>query len=53
VVGQVVRQESIRTEQGIARVEWDMSAFQSGVYFVQLENKGRLLRSEKLILHKP
>ncbi|MBM3410619.1 MAG: T9SS type A sorting domain-containing protein [Bacteroidetes bacterium] len=53
VVGQVVRQESIRTEQGIARVEWEMSAFPSGVYFVQLENKGRLLRTEKLILRKP
>jgi hypothetical protein len=53
VVGQVVRQESIRTEQGIARVEWEMTAFPSGVYFVQLKNKGRLLRTEKLILRKP
>jgi hypothetical protein len=53
VVGQIVRQESTRIEQGTALVEWDMSEVPAGVYFVQFEANGQLLRTEKLILRKP
>jgi len=53
VVGQTIRQETTRTEQGTALVEWDLTELPFGVYLVQFTSERQMLRTEKLILRKP
>lgn len=50
IVGQTVRLETLRFEQGSAVVDWDLSELPGGVYLVQVSSAGQLLRTEKLIL---